>query len=474
MAEDERTTHGEPFVDMRRRALIAAGLFLFVHPIYTFLQAFSLVAIPLPPVIDAGVLATSFFFNAALDVAAVIYLVALALSPRTARPRRLLHVATTGFGVALMAVWGVQLHFGGSMSSHMLAVALGTIVVLAWFVPPRTTIALAVATALILVAIVLLEARGTLRYSPLLRIGDEAEALFLDWRVVAMNVAIFIATFVLVVWILLRMRTTLRDGRAALAETNERLEREAAERERAQQTLKRAVEELSARNEQLSGFVRGTAHDMRSPLTAVGGYASMLKEDLGARGDTRSREHLDRVEDGVRHMARLLDDLTRLVTADRRDVPLVRCDAALVARRVESFLAAEIRDSGARLEIGPLPAVMADESRLTQVMQNLVGNALKFRSDAPPVVRVSAEPQGRMWRFSVRDNGIGFDPAQRDRLFKPFERLAPERYSGNGIGLSVSRMLVAGMGGAIGARPEPDGGSTFWFTLRAADGGEAR
>jgi signal transduction histidine kinase len=461
----------ESFEEMRRRALIMAGLFLAVHSLYTAFQLVCLLAIPMPPAIDAGVLRTSFFVNLALDVGMTAYLLFVVVTPRFGRnPFRALHVATVVASLLLMTVWAVQAHFGGSQSSHMLAVVLGTVVVVAWFVPWRTVVALAVATAGILVALVVLEINGTVPYSPLLSIGEEARAVYLDWRVVLMNGAIFLCTFVAVVAILLRMRVALRRGRTDLRRSLVHLEREVAERERAQQTLRRAVEELTSRNEALRGFIRGTAHDLRSPLTAMGGFASLARADL-ADGGGKSLQHLDRVEDGVRHMARLLDDLGRLVLTEPGQVALAPCDSAAVVERVAGFLDIAIRDAGARVERGELPVVLADESRLTQVFQNLVGNALKFRSEAPPVVRVGATRVGGTWRFTVRDNGIGFDPGARERLFEPFERLAPPgRYEGNGIGLSVCRMLVRSMDGSIGADPLPEGGSEFWFTLQAVPG----
>jgi signal transduction histidine kinase len=469
MATDSEPAGDAPFLAARRRARGAATLFLLVHPLYSALQLVSLLLVPLPPAIDRATLAWSFVANVALDLGVGAYLGFVILSPRLGvRAARLLTVASSMMGIALMGVWVVQTHLGGTQSSQTLLLVLGTAVVFAWLLPPRAAVGLAVATAALLCVVVGLELRGDLPYAPLLAIGPQATALFLDWRVVLMNLAIFAATLILVVAVLLRLRAALRTSRRRQRESLVRLEREVVEREHAEETLRRAVEELSARNETISTFVRGFAHDLRSPLAAAGGFAALAKEDLPRSVDEGCRECLDGVEESVSHMTRLLEDLTRLVRTRRTDTPSAPCDAGRVLRRVLAFLDEPLRRSGGRVEAGPLPVVLADETRLTQVLQNLVGNALKYRGEAPPWVRVTATAEDGAWRFDVRDNGIGFDPADADRMFRPFVRLvAADQFPGDGIGLSVCRTLVQSMGGTIGARPEPDGGSTFWFTLPA-------
>jgi len=458
----------EPLGEVRRRARTAAALFLVVHPLYTLLQLACVLVIPLPEGVDLGVLTHSCVANAILDVATVAFLVFVEMSPRFRRnPRNLLQGATFGIALVFMSNWALQAHYGGTQSSHMLTLVMGTLVVFSWLLPPRGVVALAAITTAILLAVTSLEMQGLIPYSPILSIGEIARERYLDARITVMNGAVFLCTLVLVLWTLLRMRLALAASHRALQLNLDQLEQESMERDRAQQTLRRAVEELTTKNEVLRGFLRGAAHDLRSPLAAVGGFATLLKKDLGDGKEDKARDHLDRVEDAVQHMASLLDDLSRLVLAGQVEPTLQPCDPAQVIHRVLGFVADDLAASGGRVDVGEMPLVLADEARLTQILQNLVSNAIKYRSEAPPLIRIFAVEEGSSYRFMIRDNGIGFAPNQRDRLFKPFERLAPVGHDGNGIGLSVCRALVQSMGGRIGAEREPDG-STFWFTLKAA------
>jgi signal transduction histidine kinase len=129
-----------------------------------------------------------------------------------------------------------------------------------------------------------------------------------------------------------------------------------------------------------------------------------------------------------------------------------------------------VAETGGHVEVsGSLPVVLGQRSLLGQLFQNLIGNALKFAGDEPPVVFVGAERAGEHWRFSVRDNGIGIDPDDRDRIFEIFERLhGRDEFGGTGIGLAICRKVVELHGGQIWADAAPEGGSEFRFTLPAA------
>jgi light-regulated signal transduction histidine kinase (bacteriophytochrome) len=142
----------------------------------------------------------------------------------------------------------------------------------------------------------------------------------------------------------------------------------------------------------------------------------------------------------------------------------VRCDDVL--RNVLMGLRALIRETGATVTHAPLPTVRADAGQLAQLFQNLIGNSLKFRGQAPLEVRISAWARDGDWLFSVQDNGIGFEPAYRERIFGMFQRLhALSRYEGTGIGLALCRKVVERHGGRIWAESEPGRGATFFFTI---------
>lgn len=477
LADVSETPDEHALAEMRRRATAVAGFFLVAHFLYTAFQFFSLVLSLAPPFVDRDVLRTSFLVNLSLDVVTACYLAFVGLAPR-AGPwlLRLLPGATIVLWLVAMGVWGVQLHHGGSQSSPMFALVLASVLVVAWVLPARTSLALAGVAVAYLVAIVALEAAGVLPYAPLLPDMLRLSSEYLDWRILTMNAVICGFTLVVSLWTMLALRKSVREGRRALRRNLRRLEREVAERERAQQTLRGAVERLTTANEQLRGLIRAATHDLRSPLTVIGGYTSLIGEGLSGGPGDDMRLHLIRVEEGVQHMRQLLDDLSRLVLSNGAEVPLVGCDAGAVAARVVGLFELEARQAGATVEVGPLPLVLADPGRLAQVFQNLVGNALKFRSGASPWVRIEAEVDpGGMARFAVHDNGIGIDGAQTERVFEPFVRLVPgDRYEGNGIGLSVCRMAVESMGGRIWAEPRRGGGTTFRFTLWTASGEPAR
>jgi light-regulated signal transduction histidine kinase (bacteriophytochrome) len=147
-----------------------------------------------------------------------------------------------------------------------------------------------------------------------------------------------------------------------------------------------------------------------------------------------------------------------------KEIVAVACEAALGQACAD--LRASITETAAEISHGPLPTLLGDAAQLTHLFQNLVGNAIKFRGQAPPRVHVSAELDGREWVFSVRDNGIGLDPQFADRIFLVFQRLhAREDYPGTGIGLAIARKIVEHRGGRIWVESEPGKGADFHFTV---------
>ncbi len=455
--------------EVRRRGLIAGTTILVVHLLYTLFQIASLVLSWHPPFIDVGVLWFSVGANLVMDALAVAYLAAIGILGKRPGSGPMIHGASVAFSLIVVGVWGIQLHIGGSQSSHMLAVVLATLLVCAWVLPARSVVWVTIVSTIVLAGIVGLEIVGVLAYSPLLPAVQEVRFIFLDWRVLLMNAAIFACTICVSMGAMLAMRRSVRHSRQALHQGNVLLRQEVAEREQAQTTLRLAVEELSRANEGLRGQIQAAAHDLRSPMTVIDGYASLLKEDMEGPSGPGARDHMRHLENGVQHMRRLLDDLSRLVLVDDRAVHVVPCDAARIVQGVVSMFELQARELGACIEVGPLPVVLAEEVRLARVFQNLVGNALKFRSSEAPRIRIDAEPSGADCCFVVRDNGIGIPPDQADRVFEPFVRLAPGGGNeGSGIGLSVCRKAIEGLGGRIWVDPRCVGGATFRFTLRRA------
>jgi signal transduction histidine kinase len=164
-------------------------------------------------------------------------------------------------------------------------------------------------------------------------------------------------------------------------------------------------------------------------------------------------------------MRDLIDDLLTYSRAGRGDEPLGPVDSHVIATTAASAV-----ERPAEIRIGELPTVLGDRQQLGQLFQNLIGNAVKFvPEDRGPVVDVSAERDGALWRFAVADNGIGLDPAHADRIFRMFQRLhTRDDYPGTGIGLAIAKKVVERHGGEIWAEPRPEGGTRFCFTLPAA------
>jgi signal transduction histidine kinase len=444
-----------------------AALLLLVHGVYTGVQCVALWAVALPPSVEPTILGRSIVVNAAVDVALLLYL-ALNLwgARRSLALARWLLPSTVGLVSLLFVAWGAQLHFGGSQSSHMLALILGTLVVVAWLLPERVVIALTVGNTLYLAGLVCLEAAGVLPYSPLVHGASDLSSVYLDSRIIAMNALIYLCVFGATVVSLLSMRRALARSRGDLRTANRALRSEIDERARVQRTLRRAVEELGAASEGQQRTLRGAAHDLRAPLTSISFLATMLEGVIEQGDEGRIQHHLERIQDSVWRMSGLLDDLSLLVLSDGEEQPLEVCDAEVVLDRVLGALDGELRESGASLVRSPLPKVMAREGRLARIFQNLVGNALKFRADQPLEIVFEARRDGAWWQITVRDNGIGFEPVEAERIFEPFERLESRgRYAGHGVGLSLCQQAVRAMGGRVWAEAEPGAGAAFHFTL---------
>lgn len=232
--------------------------------------------------------------------------------------------------------------------------------------------------------------------------------------------------------------------------------------------------ELRRSNAELEQFAYVASHDLQEPLRMVANYVELLAERYRGALDERAQKYIHFASDGAHRMQQLVSDLLAYSRVGSQGKPLVRVDTSKVVDRVVNSLARQIRDNDARVECGPLPSVMGDEGQLAQLFQNLVVNAIKFRSAAPPVVRIDAARHGAMWRFSVVDNGIGMEMRFADRIFQMFQRLnSRDQYQGSGIGLAIAKRIVERHGGMIWAESEPEVGSTFHFTLRHSLEGSA-
>src|SRR5262249_22728500 len=201
--------------------------------------------------------------------------------------------------------------------------------------------------------------------------------------------------------------------------------------------------ELARSNEDLQQFAHVVSHDLREPLRTVSGFCRLLRDRYRGRLDASADDFIDFAVDGAARMEQLINDLLAYARVGTRGRAFRPPDSGAVFDRAAANLGKAVEEAGAEVARGPLPVVVADESQLTQLAQNLLANAIKFHGPQPPRIRVTAERDGGGWRFAVRDNGIGIPPAGVGRIFGVFERLhAPSEYPGTGVGLAICKRIV--------------------------------
>jgi len=200
----------------------------------------------------------------------------------------------------------------------------------------------------------------------------------------------------------------------------------------------------------------------------VSGFVQLLRDRYTGRLDEDADEFIGYTVDGVQRMQRLIDDLLAYSRVGRQTEDR-NVDLDAVLREAMGDLAASVAESGAVVEAEPLPAVFGDPRELSQLLQNLLANAIKFVDAGPPRIRISARPRDGMWELEMADNGIGIEPRHADRIFKMFQRLhGRDSYPGTGIGLAICKKIVERHGGEIGVTPRDGSGSVFSVTLPVA------
>ena len=227
-----------------------------------------------------------------------------------------------------------------------------------------------------------------------------------------------------------------------------------------------AEEELRRSNQELEHFAYIASHDLQEPLRMVSSYTQLLAQRYKDKLDADADEFIHYIEDGVSRMRALINGLlvySRVGTSGAA-FELTDCEAAFDCALTNLQVAVD--GSGAVITHHPLPVVMADASQLTQVFQNLIGNAIKFCSQELPRIHVAAEPRGNEWLFSIRDNGIGIDPQYHDRIFDMSQRLhSRTKYPGSGIGLAICDKVLKRHGGRIWVESQTGKGAAFYFTI---------
>ena len=241
------------------------------------------------------------------------------------------------------------------------------------------------------------------------------------------------------------------------------------ERSQNQAALKAANSELERSNQELEQFAYVASHDLQEPLRMISSYTQLLARRYQGQLDDKADQYIHFAVDGANRMQRLIQDLLAYSRVGTRGKPPEPTEASEVLPEVLEGLEVAIQESGAEVVVHPLPRVLADRTQLAQVLQNLVGNALKYRHHGrTPRVEVGAEPGETMSKFYVADNGIGIEPEYHQRIFVIFQRLhSKEDYPGSGIGLAIVKKIVERHGGQVGLESTSQG-SRFWFTWPTA------
>ena len=235
--------------------------------------------------------------------------------------------------------------------------------------------------------------------------------------------------------------------------------------------LARKTEALAQSNAELQQFAYVASHDLQEPLRMVASYTQLLRKRYQGKLDDDADEWIGYAVDGADRMQRLIRDLLEYsrVGSENQSFEITECER--IWQHVMRNLSASIRDHHANVTHDPLPTIYANPTLLTQVFQNLIGNALKFQGSSPASIHVGATALSDGWEFFIRDNGIGVPPDQRDRIFAIFQRLhGRSEYPGTGIGLAICKRIVEKHDGTIWVDSEPGKGSTFYFTVKTSRG----
>jgi PAS domain S-box-containing protein len=247
--------------------------------------------------------------------------------------------------------------------------------------------------------------------------------------------------------------------------------RDITTRKKSEANLLQKVAELNRSNEELGQFAYIASHDLQEPLRMVASYTQLLSRRYKGKLDADADDFIAFAVDGASRMQRLIQDLLAYSRVGTMGSDLLDTSSEDALRQALFNLRGAIEESSALVTHDPLPSVMADKMQLTQLFQNLVGNAIKYQGPGVPRVHIAAgKSNGKKWTFSVQDNGLGIDPQYFKKIFGVFQRLhTREAFAGTGIGLAICKKIVEQHGGSISVESQPGQGSTFRFALARSE-----
>ncbi|TXH06364.1 MAG: hypothetical protein E6R07_00820 [Nevskiaceae bacterium] len=266
-----------------------------------------------------------------------------------------------------------------------------------------------------------------------------------------------------------KLEARVRERTASLTAANETLQREIGDRRLVEEKLARSMESLQLINRELEQFAYIASHDLQAPLRTISGFCQLLQRRYRESLDAQANDYIQHIVQSAAHMQRLISGLLEFSRVGGQ-MRIETVDLEMLLQQAQKNLHAVITARGAEITHGPLPKVIGSALELTQLLQNLIGNGIKFQPGAHPRVHLSAVRDGKFWRVSVADQGIGIAEDDQRDIFLIFRRLHGEsEYEGTGIGLSICQKIVKQHGGDIWVDSRPGEGATFHFTLKAID-----
>jgi PAS domain S-box-containing protein len=238
------------------------------------------------------------------------------------------------------------------------------------------------------------------------------------------------------------------------------------ERKQIENELNKTMQNLQRSNSELEQFAYVASHDLQEPLRMVSSFLQLLQRRYAGQLDSNADEFIEYAVDGAKRMQELIQDLLEYsrVTTKGKEFKEIKMEETI--DKVLMDLKMSIDEHNVNITQDTMPIVTADDSQMIQLLQNLIGNAIKYRSEENPQIHISAEKEDKQWLFAVKDNGIGIDSKYTEKIFTIFQRLhSNDKYDGTGIGLAISKSIVERHGGNIWIESEPNKGSTFYFTI---------
>jgi PAS domain S-box-containing protein len=239
------------------------------------------------------------------------------------------------------------------------------------------------------------------------------------------------------------------------------------DQKKAEDTLLNLNDELSRSNKELENFAYIASHDLQEPLRMISSFSQLLEKKYSDKLDQEAHEFIKFVVDGANHMQLLINDLLEYSRITTQVGICKTIDANIPVKRAIDNLQLKIENCNAVVKVSDLPVVSGDELHLIRLFQNLIDNALKFTGTGNPTIEINCKPDFNAWLFSVKDDGIGIDPKNQEKIFEIFQRLnSRDKYPGTGIGLAICKRIVEQHGGKLWLESEPGKGTTFFFTIK--------